>query len=153
MNMHAVEFRRCLAELDVARTKALWSLVNPYLPPPENDEQILVTLHMARTRANSLSTKQRAYSYRWLTERGYPSGLPDALKPVAERLYPKVVGAVGISVNFTLNELKPAGRLIEKAMSDTVMDLYADGEERPETVRKAMMAAGVKERRKLFGRG
>lgn len=145
------EFSRCMVELDVAGVRKLWAFVQPNLPQPRSDEQALITLHMARTRSDTLAIKLRAYSHRWLLDQGYPSQLPDALKPKAERMYPKVVGAVGLSINFTAKELKPAALLIERAMSDRVNDMYAGGEERPEVVRKSMNEAGAKERKKLFG--
>lgn len=146
------EFSRCLVELDVVGIRKLWAHTNPGLPQPKNDEQTLITLHMARTSTNSLALRLRAYSHSWLTERGFPSGLPDELKPKAERMYPRVVNAVGVSVNFTAKELKPAAALIEKSMSESVLGLYADGEQRPDVVRKIMMEVGIKERKKLLGR-
>lgn len=77
--------------------------------------------------------------------------LPDRLKAKAERLYPKTVNAVGISINFSIKELKPAGLLIQKAMSDVVENMYADNIQDPVRVRTAMFEEGRKERKKLFG--
>jgi hypothetical protein len=73
----------------------------------ESDAEALVTLHHARTQAESIALKLRAWSHRWLLEHGYPSGLPDHLKPSAERIYPRVVEGVGISVNFRSPILQP----------------------------------------------
>jgi hypothetical protein len=146
------EFSKCLATLDVAGARKLWRHVQPDLPQPKDDAETLIMLHMARTQSNSLAIKLRAYSHRWLLDHGYPSQLPEALKPKAEQMYSKIVGAVGVSINFTLPELKPAGKLIEKVMGDTVNELYADGEERPEIVRRIMFEAGQKERKKLLGK-
>lgn len=152
MNAHSDEFRRCLIDLDVQAMRKLWLLLYPHQEQPGSDEEVLTTMHLARTHASSLTLKQRAYSHCWLVERGYPSQLPETLKPRAEQMFPRVLTAVGVSVNFRAVELKPAGKLIERAMADAVEHLYADGEERPEIVRKAMFEAGTKERGKLLGR-
>lgn len=137
--------------LDVAGMKRLAAETMPHIPP-QSDADVLASLHMARTQAESLPLRLRAYSHSWLMERGLPSQLPDALKPSAERLYPRVVTGVGISVNFKAPELKPAGDLIRKAMEAAVEDCYADGREDPAYVKPRMIEAGQKERRKLFGR-
>jgi hypothetical protein len=85
------------------------------------------------------------YSHLWLLDHGYPSSfLQDEVK---------VVSTVGLSVNFTAKELKPAGKLIEKAMSEAVNDAYANGESDPKLVKALLTEAGNKERRKLFGNG
>jgi hypothetical protein len=151
MNAHATEFRQCLVGLDIVGMRHLWLLLYPHMPQPRDDEEVLATLHLARTQANSLPVKQRAYSHRWLLDHDYPSALPDHLKQKAERLYPKLVTAVGISVNYSANELKPAARLIEKAMSDAVEDAYANGDDDPVLVKRLLMDVGRLERRRLFG--
>lgn len=147
---HADEFRRCLIEIDVAGIRRLWAHVQP--GQPFDDERALIALHMARTQAETLTVRQRAWSHCWLRERDLPSQLPDHLKAGAERIYPKVVDAVGISVNFSAVDLRPAAALIERAMSDAVADVYADGGRHVDLVRKRMREAGQRERRKLFGR-
>jgi hypothetical protein len=144
-------FSRCLVELDVRGMRVLWAQARPDLPAAGSDREILISLHMARTQAKSLALRLRAYSHRWLLDHGYPSQLPDDLKPKAERMCPRVVGAVGLSVNFRAPELKPAGTAIEKVMANAVAELYADGEERPDVVKKITTEAGAKERKKLFG--
>jgi len=63
----------------------MWAGIFPNEPQPQDDAATLATLHYARTLANSVPFKLRAYSHRWLCERNLPSGLPDALKPKAER--------------------------------------------------------------------
>jgi hypothetical protein len=63
---------------------------------------------MPAPKAETVSFKARAWSHRWLTERALPSGLPDRLKPSAERVYSRVVEGVGISVNCRNPVLKPA---------------------------------------------
>lgn len=125
--MHAAEFRRCLEQLDCDGIRKLWRHVSPHLPQPKSDHEALISLHHARTQARSIAFKLRAYSHRWLCDNGYPSGLPDELKPSAERIYPKIVQAVGIAVKATAEWRKPVAALIQKSMSDAVMDASADG--------------------------
>lgn len=99
----------------------------------------------------SIALRLRAYSHRWLINNGYPSGLPDELKPKAERIFPRIVGAVGISVNTKHEWLRPATVEIGRAMSDAVENAYADRREEPEFVRSRMIEARDRTRRKLFG--
>lgn len=102
---------------------------------------------MARTAAGSIALQLRAYSHRWLLDNGYPSQLSDDLKPRAERLYPKVEGVVGISVN---SKYPAVQRAIEGAMQNAVIETYADGHrDEPEVVRARMMEARERERRGL----
>lgn len=153
MNNHAAAFRECLEKLDIAGMRKLWQHVSPHLPQPNRDEEILVTLHMARTQANSIALKMRAYSHAWLIERGYPSSLPDHMKPAATRLYPIVAKAVGISVNFKQPLLKQAGLEIRGAMENAVLEAYADGKQDDDSFIKARMAeARNKTMTKLLGR-
>jgi len=127
MNYYADAFRRCLIELDVVGVCDLWFRVSPHLPQPKNNEEALTTLHYARTQTRSIPVRLRCYSHAWLTERGLPSGLPDPLKAKAARLYPHKVSAVGVAVLATSEANLPRARAIEKAISDAVMECYADG--------------------------
>jgi hypothetical protein len=80
---HAAEFRRCLAELDVRGMMRLWKHVAPHLDQPSNERETLLTLHMARTGAESLPLSMRRYSDSWLRERyngGCGSMLPMELR-------------------------------------------------------------------------
>lgn len=139
---HAAEFRRCLTDLDVVQMRKLWQHVAPDMPQPASDREVLATLHSARTRSESITFALRAYSHRWLTDQELPSGLPDNLRPPAERLYPKTVGAVGLSVNFSSAWLKPAGEIISRAMRDAIMHEYSfDRVPDPVVVKRAMFAA------------
>ena len=122
---HAGEVRRCLEQCDVEGVKRLWHHMAPDLPQPQSDHDILVSIHHARTSANSVHLRLRAYSHAWLRERGYPSALPDDLKPRAERMYPIAVRAVGIAVK-SANEGSPVGIAVQRAMEDAVLDIYAD---------------------------
>jgi len=150
---HSALFRECMEQLDATRARAVWGHVCPHLPQPANDAHTLVVLHMARTAAASMKFKSRAYSHAWLVERGYPSQLPDELKPSAERMYPRNAPAVGISVNFRAPELAPAAVMIRGAMENAVLEAEADGKlENSEHVKARMAEARAKERKALFGR-
>lgn len=74
---HAAEFRRCLVDLDVAGVMALWRHVAPHLGQPSSEREALYTMHLARTKAENVSPRLRAYSQRWLNERGFGSFLPE----------------------------------------------------------------------------
>jgi hypothetical protein len=124
---YADAFRRCLIDLDVVGMCDLWFRVAPHLPQPRNNDEALVTIHCARTQTESIPLGLRCYSHAWLCERGLPSGLPDRLKPMASRLYPHQVKAVGIAVKAMSTASVPLARAIEKAMSTAVLECYADG--------------------------
>lgn len=149
--MHGDVFRRCLVELDVAGARALWREVSPHLRQPANDAETLFMLHRARTEAASIDIKLRAYSHRWLVDQGFPSGLPDDLKPKAERMYPRVVDAVGVCVRPSSPDLAPVAKEVERVMSDAVAEAYADGRKEPAFVRARMFEARATARRKLLG--
>lgn len=151
---YSAKFRDCLSSLDIDGMRKLWAHTAPHLPQPNSDAEILMTIHHARTQANSMTIKQRAYSHAWLIERGLPSGLPDNLKPRATRLYPIVVKAVGISVNFRSEWMKPAATEVRQSMEAAVMDAHAHGRIGDnEFVRERMQEARAKTMKKLFGRG
>lgn len=148
---HSAEFRRCMVELDIAAMRRLWRHVSPHLPQPKTDEQTLAALHLARTQARSMPLKLRAYSHRWLIERGMPSQLPDRLRPTAERLYPVVAEAVGISLNARSELIKPIVPLLRGAMENAVLEAYGDGEKDPSIIRGRMNEAKSTAARKLIG--
>lgn len=146
-------FRRVLETLDVADGFRLWKHQFPHLPPPENDEGMLIMLHMARTQTESVPFRMRAYSHAWLGERSLPSQLPDHLKRPAERLYPRVSAAVGISFKVSDPFLKPAYDLVRGAMEGAVYEAEADGRLLDDLhVKVRMNEAKEKEKRALFGR-
>lgn len=151
--MHSAEFRRCLETLDTAGIRRLWAHVSPHLPQPKTDDDALIAIHHARTQASSISLKLRAWSHRWLEERGFPSGLPDEIRPSAERLYPKIADAVGICVRSATPELKPVADAVQGAMSDAVMGAYAEGQTDPQFVRTRMQEARERTVRQLVGLG
>lgn len=108
-------------------------------------------MHHARTQAESIGIRKRAYSHRWLVERALPSGLPDHLRPRAERMYPVVVEGVLVACHTFSNALKPAVREIQDSMSAAVADAYAEGRREPEFVKARMHEARARAHRALFG--
>lgn len=140
--------RQCLETLDLPRLRALWQEVSPHLPQPATDEECLTSAHVARTMAESMPFSLRAYSHAWLLERGYPSHLPDALRPRAQREYPVVVGAVGIAVK---SNYPVVVREIRGAMEDVVENCYADKKTEPEYVKPRMLEARQRAKKRLFG--
>jgi hypothetical protein len=137
------ELRRCLVELDVGGICALWRRLAPTLPQPRDNAEALASLHIARTQAVSIPERLRLYSHAWLVERNLPTGLPDELKPKAERLYPRRVEAVGIAVKPLSDtaESQERARAVEHAMAEAVNECYADGERNAATIKARMMAA------------
>lgn len=148
---HADQFRQALEDGDLDTLRGIWAQIAPLLPQPATDEDAAVVMHRARTEADTVSLRARAYSHRWLEERGLPSGLPDALKPAAERIYPRVVEGVGISVNFRSEWMRPARKLVTKVMSDAVEDCYASKKTEPTFVRARMQEVKTAELCRLFG--
>lgn len=147
MNRHANELCRLLEACDVAGIMRLHAHVFPHLPQPAGEHEALVSIHYARTQMPTMALRLRAYSHRWLLDNGYPSGLPDELKPSAERMYPVAARVVGISVN---SKYPVVERAIQGAMESAVFETYADGHEhQPEIVRARMMEARERERRGL----
>lgn len=147
-----LSFRNLLEAGDIDGLRSHWAAVMPGMPQPESREAAEIVMHRARTEARSLCLTARAYSHRWLCERGLPSGLPDELKPKAERLYPVAVGAVGISVNTKSEWLKSAMLEVRGAMEYAVADCYANGDEAPEIVKPRMFEARDRTMKALFGR-
>lgn len=137
------QFRQALEGCDVKAVRSMWAEIAPHLPQPKSNEEVLIAVHYARTAADRIMFKLRAYSHAWLTERNFPSGLPDYLKPKAERLYPRVIEAVGIAVK-TFSAHKELGVAIRTAMSDAVMDAYAEGRKDPVFIRGQMELARLK---------
>jgi hypothetical protein len=138
---HTAAFRRCLIDLDVVGIREMWAQVAPYLPQPSNEHEAWITLHYARTQAESIPDRARCYSHAWLCERSLPSGLPDRLKAKADRLYPREVKAVGIAVKAMSSRNEPYARAVERAMSDAVIECYADGVADVDVIKARMAAA------------
>jgi hypothetical protein len=138
-------FRAALETLDVALVRKMWAHVMPHLPQPENDDDAMTSIHMARTAIPMIRFRDRAYSHSWLLERGYPSQLPDNLRPRAERLYPVTVPAVGLAVK----NRTPVASGILRAMEGAVLDV---GVKDSALTKRAIMSARAKARR-FFGVG
>lgn len=115
---------------------------------PKDYREAEIMLHMARTASRAVRMRCRAWSHRWLCERGLPSGLPDILRPRAERLYPVVVGAVAIASA----QHSPTTLPLRRVMEDAVLEVYADHRHPdPDVVRARMLEARARERRRLLG--
>lgn len=142
--------RQCLEDLDVPRARTFWGHIAPHLPQPEDDLDALVTLHRARTEAQSIALDMRIYSHQWLEDRGLPSGLPDHLRPKAERVHPRIVSAVGVAVAARSPEMEPLARLIQDAMNDAVQAAHADGRIEDTPFVKARMADARKRATEFF---
>lgn len=119
-------FRQCLIDIDVTTMRKLWAYMMPHLQPGTDDD-IAISIHHARTLTKVIGFKHRAYSHAWLAERALPSGLPDRLRPRAERMYPRVVPGVGLSVNFRSPDLQPVKVAVQGAMEDAIREVHADG--------------------------
>jgi hypothetical protein len=104
------EFRAALASGDVRLVRKAAAIAFPHLPQPETDEDAEVLMHVARTEATSLPLRLRAWSHRWLTERGHPSHLPDELKPKAEQIHPVIAEGVLVAVLAQTEEMQPFAR-------------------------------------------
>lgn len=151
MSQHS-EFRQLLERGDAKALVEVWGRIFPGMPKPETFEQAEVAMHMARTAASHMPLRSRAYSHAWLLERSYPSQLPDELKPKAERIYPVIVEAVGISVGASATWLKPAADEIRESMEYAVEDCYANGDKDPVIVSAQMAEARQRTHELLFGR-
>lgn len=145
------DFRALLEAGDVDGLRAHWRQAAPHLPQPETREAGEIVTHRARTETASVSFRARAYSHAWLIERGLPSGLPDALRPKAERMYPRIVTGVGVIVKSLSVLHRPAALELEKAMVGAVEDAYAHGMEDPVFVKARMTEARRGVEKQLFG--
>lgn len=120
------QFRRALEDGDYMLLWKLWAHIMPHLPALKTPQEAQAVMHRARTESVTLHVDKRAYSHRWCLDNGIPSGLPDALKPRAERMYPEPVKAVGVAVSLP-KIFREVAREIEGAMSGAVEELAADG--------------------------
>jgi hypothetical protein len=140
-------FRQALETLDAALLRKIWAHVMPNMPQPASDEDTLKSAHYARTLMDKMPFKLRAYSHQWLMERGLPSGLPDHLRPSAQRLYPVTVMAVGVAVKSKWEEVRLG---IQSAMNNAVLEAEGDGKlgDSPH-VKRRMSEARERERKAL----
>lgn len=150
---HSTEFLQLLEAGDIDGLRDAWATVMPGLPQPETYMKAEIAMHMARTACEGVTVRSRVYSHCWLEERALPSQLPDRMKPAAERLYPRVAEAVGISVNTSNIYLKPAALEVRRSMEDAVNDCYADSASPdPVVVQKRMAEMRDRTYKALFGR-
>jgi hypothetical protein len=151
--MSASAFRALLEAGDVNGLRVAWGELAPHLPQPDTHKKAEICMHMARTCTHGVPFRERAYSHAWLTEQALPSQLPDHLRPRAERMYPRTVSTVGISVNTRNEWLKPITGEVQHAMEYAVLEAEGDGklEDAPH-VRSRMFEARDRTYRKLLGR-
>lgn len=140
---HSAEMFRCIDEADVHGAWMLWSSVSPHLPQPKTYDEAAATLHYARTHLNSIRIAKRAYSHAWLTDRGLPSALPDWLRPIAERFYPRIVEGVGIAVAAPRSR-RSLAMAMRTAMEQVVLECYAEKQTDPAFVKARMTEAKLK---------
>ncbi len=119
-------FRQALEEGDFVALRRRWTELFPGMPQPTSDGEAEISMHMARTACASVSLNARAWSHRWLVDHDLPSQLPDDLKPKAERIYPRIVKAVGIAVKMPA-AFREVGLEVRRAMAEAVEILAADG--------------------------
>ena len=143
--------RRALEEHDLVTCCRLWERVAPNMPQPETEHDARVIMHHACTVAGNVAARSRFYSHRWLVDNGYPSGLPDDLRPRAERMFPRFVDAVGIACGSTSDAMRPLVPYVRRAMEDVVHDHYADGVKDPRVIKPRMMEARRNTIKKLLG--
>lgn len=141
-----------MRDLDVVAARRLWQHVAPHLHQPANDHEALIMLHHARTRSNVVRLRDRVYSERWLVDQGYPSALPDELRALGDRLYPRIVEGVGISVAVSSEFMRPVGDALVHAQAVVVADAYNSGPVVDAVKLKAAMEeARLAEKKRLLG--
>lgn len=146
--MSARELIDCLERVDIGGMRRLWAKVAPQMAT-HDDAGMQTAIHLARTASEVVRFNLRAYSHAWLIDHGYPSLLPDDLRPRAHRLYPVTAHAVGIAVRSKYEEVKIT---LERAMSGAVLEAEADGRLTDSPFVKArMMEARRRAVKKLFG--
>ena len=121
------------------------------MPAGTTRAQAEIGLHISRTHAESVPFKLRAYSHRWLLERSLPSKLPNILRPKAERIEKVVQEGVAISANVRDPIMMPVAIEIRTAMENIVNDMYSSGTPDPVKLRREMMFARDRTKRKLLG--
>ena len=146
------EFAQLLAEGNLDAVLAAWAKLFPGAALPDRRDHAEIVLHHARTQARSVPMRARAWSHRWLLERGLPSGLPDHLRPRAERLYPVTREGVGISVIAGSSLFRPIVGAVRSAMEGAVLEVYADHKNPdPNVVRARIREARGREVKRLLG--
>lgn len=142
----AVEFRRCLENLDIEGVRRIWAETHKHLPQPVNDEQTLIQIHMARAGSKSMAHRLRLYSHQWLTERNLPSPLPNHLRPKNEQVPSVLAEAAGLAVISKVPEAKTY--LLEKLQA-SALEAFADGVRNPAVLR-GRIAETVRREKKII---
>ena len=143
-----------LADGDHRRLRKAWPEVFPHLPGPKTDADAEIVMHHARTQNSRIAFKLRAYSHSWLIDHCLPSGLPDDLRPKAQRMYPVTVSAVGIAVTASNPLMQPVADQVRKAMESAVLEADADRKlDDSEFVRGRMQEARERTLKQLMGVG
>ena len=145
MNFPAA-LRSILNDLDIPRMRTYASEAEPHMPSLGSDFAVEARMHYARTLTQTIVPRKRFYSHRWLFDHDLPSGLPDRLKPAADRMYPRIVEGVAICCASASSEVALS---IRSAMERVVLESFADDERDPGVVRLRMMDARDRERRGL----
>lgn len=150
---YAPAYRAALAQCDVPLVRKLWQHLAPHMPQPSSDAEALATIHIARTQCEALPPSQRIWSHRWLTERNIPSSLPDHMRPSAEQVVPRIIKAVGNSVNFSSSLLKPVETPVRQAINHAILDIHADDPDfsDDDLIRRRMNEARMKTIKQLLG--
>lgn len=145
MQNHSALFRDYLDRCDIEGVRKLWKHVAPHLPQPHGDFEVQVMIHSARTQAEFLPLKLRAYSHQWMLANGLPSQLPEHLKPAAERYDFRFAYGVGIAMKTTSSGTDPQralkkqlAREIQTAMGQAVEEAFADGRTDSDHLRRRM---------------
>ena len=125
----AAAFRDVLDTGDAARYRFIWGEVYPSLPQLKDIDEARLSLHQARTNAESVRLEKRLYSHSWLRERGYQSGLPVCFRPEGEQVEQRIISAVGVAVTCLSDS--PTRRLeakeIERIMGEAGAELIRAG--------------------------
>jgi hypothetical protein len=146
--MSSRELIDCLERVDIHEMRRLWEKVSPQFPI-HDDAGMRAAIHMARTKSEMVRFKLRAYSHAWLIDHGYPSLLPDELRPKAQRIYPVTAHAVGIAVQSKYDEVRAT---VTQAMQGAVLEAEADGRLADSPfVKDRMQDARMRALKQLFG--
>lgn len=130
--------QKCMETMDVGFAHKYWSEMFPGQPPPKNYAETRICLHMARTASDYCRLPDRLYSHHWLTERQFPSKLPEKYRPSWDGRI--IVSAVGLIVKSVKDDVISQRRAIaiRTAMEKGVLEMYDQGIEDPVLVSQHM---------------
>lgn len=151
---HRAEFLRCLNDLDLVAARRLWAVHYPNDDAIRTDFEAAAVLHCARTLNSRVPERKRLYSHNWLLDHGLPSGLPEALKPRAERAEAQYIDSVIIGrVDDPDSFLAPIWRVVQARMERRCAELQADGLMKdPAKLRALLLEARDDEIKRLVAR-